>query len=56
MGTKRGLERIIFFTDAVTAIAITLLILPLVEVITSLHHEGGQNDFIRRLTAESRAG
>jgi uncharacterized membrane protein len=36
MATKRGLERIIFFTDAVTAIAITLLILPLVDLATNL--------------------
>ena len=33
--TERGIERLIFFTDAVVGIAITLLILPLVEIVTA---------------------
>ena len=32
-GTERGFERLVFFTKAVTAIAITLLVLPLVEIV-----------------------
>jgi len=37
--TDRGLERLINFTDASVAIAITLLILPLVDVATQIDHE-----------------
>lgn len=33
--SQRGIDRLIFFTDAVVAIAITLLILPLVEIVTA---------------------
>lgn len=35
MGTSRGLDRLVFFTDAVTAIAMTVLILPLVDLVVS---------------------
>ena len=42
MATQRGLERLIFFTDAVTAIAITLLILPLVSIVPA-HPAGNES-------------
>lgn len=39
MRTRAGLERLVTFLDAVVAIAITLLILPLVDVLASEKHE-----------------
>ncbi len=41
MGTARGFDRLIFFTDAVTAIAITLLILPLVDLVPEYSSRSG---------------
>jgi uncharacterized membrane protein len=35
MDRQRSVERLIFFTDAVVAIAITVLILPLVDIVTA---------------------
>ena len=50
MGTPRGFDRLVFFTDAVTAIAITLLILPLVDLVPDFavrHYAEGVGGFIR---------
>ncbi len=43
--TERGLERLIIFTDAVIAIAATLLILPIIDAISdAFSDEGGLSD------------
>ena len=50
MGTARGFDRLVFFTDAVAAIAITLLILPLVDLVPEfarLHGNAGVAGFIQ---------
>ncbi|WP_210480892.1 TMEM175 family protein [Naasia sp. SYSU D00948] len=40
MATTRGLDRLVNFTDAIVAIAITLLVLPLVDLVPELAAEG----------------
>jgi uncharacterized membrane protein len=47
---ERGLDRVIFFTDAVAAIAITLLILPLVDEVPAAASQG---DSVERFLADN---
>jgi TMEM175 potassium channel family protein len=49
--THRGLERLITFVDAVVAIAITLLVLPLVELLAG---EGRETDLAAVFTAHGK--
>lgn len=46
MPSTRGLDRLVFFTDAIAAIAITLLILPLVDAVTQAPHGLGAGRFL----------
>jgi uncharacterized membrane protein len=46
--SSRGLDRVVFFTDAISAIAITLLILPLVELVPESAASGtAPGEFLR---------
>jgi uncharacterized membrane protein len=48
----RGFERLITFLDAVVAIAITLLVLPLVELTADIDEYGSVRDLLRENQAE----
>ncbi|CAN5142350.1 TMEM175 family protein [soil metagenome] len=50
MQTDRGLDRLAFFTDAIAAIAITLLILPLVDLVPGF--TGTPEHFLQRHLTE----
>jgi uncharacterized membrane protein len=56
MHTTRGLDRLVFFTDAVAAIAITLLILPLVDSVSQAADKGlGPVEFLQDNRSEIAA-
>ena len=47
MRTREGLDRFITFTDAVVAISITLLVLPLVEIASNADADGSLSQVLR---------
>ncbi len=51
--TERGMDRVVNFSDAVVAIAITLLILPLVDIITDLSSSQSQQVSLTPLIAKT---
>ena len=51
MATSRGFDRVVNFSDAVVAIAITILVLPLVDEASSIGH-GDVNHFLAGIGAQ----
>ena len=51
MATSRGFDRVVNFSDAVVAIAITILVLPLVDEASSIGH-GDVNQFLSGIGAQ----